>query len=1128
MRFFLRAQSGFQPLRFSVALLVAMSFVGISTAPVLAVGGVSGGISGSVVDTTTKAPITDATIVASSPSTTQTGHTDAHGAFAFPSLPTDTYTLRISSPGHETLSLQGVTVLGDQTINLDPQTLTRSLTVIGRTTGRSATSVFQPKQTLDAVTVSGQRAIVAAGKVASTDGQALALSVPGVQLTDTGRLTIRGGLAGDIGYQFDGVPATDPFLGQNQAANRVAGLGSLQIVEGAGDPTQGNVGTGTVNIVVRRGTLPPFGYIDAEVGAPAQNSQYSGEYGFATPNGRFSDYITYTQQRYMPAQNTVANVAENDANQFGISHIQNSDFINNAVFRFGRDNNQSLQFLVQARNLEEYGLAGGFTSPYYTQYQFDPYALGYGRGTGTGCAEAALAFCSPADPQPNFMPLVDLTHNSLCGSPAACAAADAEIQFFQNKIGLLPYSSPTYNGPTTVNPLVSNNPASTVKLEYDATLNATTSLEARMYNNVFRTGGTANYFSGSANPQFSYTGGNTTGYYLELDKTASDRHSLQFSVNYQLVHPIWDDYSPYDSYFLQAVGAGGLSLADFENPLNTRAPISAANPCPAGTGGCYLFSQLYPGGDPSGNGIGRVPSNGINFAGTIFREYGASIRDQWTPNTRLKLDLGLRFDGANFSQGCNQFALDPCGNPSDVPTNFLRGTVLKPHYYEPRTGIAYQFDPNDAVRFSYGRSIVYPVAQTFGTPQYNYGAQAFANVAPAPGTNTADPATWTCGSGFGSGPQYNAAHLFRCSNYGQQLYWTSDQNFDAPDVGNNEPEYDNNYDFSYSHQFHDGSSARLTTFYRRGYNVSAFSLISQVLDPTTGAPISQVFGIANVGIIKATGVELALSTRPKPVGLTGYASLTYTNELDSVPPLVGGEDSLALVSPSSLALGNIYRAGFLSPFTINAGASYKFASGFRINPILSFDRGYPTGVGLLTASGSPVGGTLIDGRYENIPATNLDSTSQPGAVDYRGSFGSFTAPQYVDPVFAGSYESPNIAATRGLPESSAAGGYLSRARANLNLDFEYQKSRNTFGVFFGNLIGSHYSEPTQNPFWQPVATGIGGPLTGTQASGNPAYRSGLPYLFGNRNVPAYAFSTSPLIEFPTNPTTVRVYYQRAL
>ncbi|MFN2461867.1 MAG: hypothetical protein ABR591_14495, partial [Candidatus Velthaea sp.] len=308
---------------------------------------------------------------------------------------------------------------------------------------------------------------------------------------------------------------------------------------------------------------------------------------------------------------------------------------------------------------------------------------------------------------------------------------------------------------------------------------------------------------------------------------------------------------------------------------------------------------------------------------------------------------------------------------------------------------------------------------------------------------------------------------------------------------------------------------------------------NQFTDANTGAITAQVFSISNLGVNRTNGLEFGLSLPDKPFGLTGYLSATYSNVFNSNPPLIAGEDVLPLVSKSSLALQNVYRAGYVSPFVINAAASYKMRNGFRINPIFNYDRGYPIGAGQLTASGSrQAAGFLIDGQYRTIVQTNLDQATVPS---YRAGYfenaytpsyrGSFTPTNYVDPVNPGNYFAPYIAATRGTPEAASAGGILSRPRLYSDLSLEYAVNKNTFGVLIHNLFGNVYSEPTLNPLYQPVATGVAGPLTGMRSQGNPASPF---FAAGTRNLPDSVFSKSPYIEIPNNPTTFRFYYQIAL
>jgi len=155
-----------------------------------------------------------------------------------------------------------------------------------------------------------------------------------------------------------------------------------------------------------------------------------------------------------------------------------------------------------------------------------------------------------------------------------------------------------------------------------------------------------------------------------------------------------------------------------------------------------------------------------------------------------------------------------------------------------------------------------------------------------------------------------------------------------------------------------------------------------------------------------------------------------------------------------------------------------------------------------------------------LPFVERSDPSTPTA-----NFDADVLANFVDPVNPGNYYSPYIAATRGTPEAATAGGVLSRPRLFTDLSVEYARNKNTFGILVHNLIGSKFSEPTLNPLYQPVATGVAGPLTGQRTQGNPASPF---YALGTRNLPDAAFGKNAYIEIPNNPTTYRFYYQLAL
>jgi hypothetical protein len=116
--------------------------------------------------------------------------------------------------------------------------------------------------------------------------------------------------------------------------------------------------------------------------------------------------------------------------------------------------------------------------------------------------------------------------------------------------------------------------------------------------------------------------------------------------------------------------------------------------------------------------------------------------------------------------------------------------------------------------------------------------------------------------------------------------------------------------------------------------------------------------------------------------------------------------------------------------------------------------------------------------FANVPQVNfgVGVTTIPGFQDQAGAP---ISTQYYDPAYSGTQLAPNIAATRGTPQTTSNGGYLWTPNLTFNLTMEYTRGRNTLGVQFNNLFGNWYNGvvPIVNPYYQPVATGISGPQT---------------------------------------------------
>jgi hypothetical protein len=1040
------------------ALLACVLFAGMVcsvVSPAFAAGGQTGIISGTVTDSATNQPIANATISAASPSGSYTGKTGSNGSFTIVGVNIDTYVISIAAPGYETYAVRGATVTGDQTLQV-PVALSKAAAVIGRVSARSATSAFQPSQTVDSYTISGARVAQTTGNPNNTNLNDVVLSAPGVTLTENGNPTIRGGSQREVGYQLDGVNFAEPFLGSNASGGLFSGLGSVQVVAGVGDASQGGLGSGVINVIPKRGTYPGTGDITLGAGGPNFDNTAGIDYGFATPNGQISNYVSLLYNKYAPYYGFFNQNSAAYGNYFGVQSRLTNQFVDNFVFKFGKDNNQSLQVLYENIERIDVGNLGGVPAPgspdalHY--YPYDPLAIG-----------VDYSLIQPAP----FTPTSD--------------------------VGV---TQPEYN--ETINTRF-------LKLEYDNNLNASTFLDIRYYN-YERLESDSQLYSLGAFQQgvgsWQQIGGPTVGMNFDLTHSFGDKVTVTLNGTYQNQHPIWNLYEPWVSGITPLVG-------DFGTPTQSCTNI------PAGDG---YVSCAYPGQNI------LAPAYGINFNNAFFQEWGVGVRVQYSPTTKLHFDFGARYEGQNQHYSSPDGNPSDINNPFDVPPQLWTANVTNPRAASPRFAVDYQLDQNDAIRASYGRSVVFLNAQNAGTPLGLYGNLAALAALP-PDTVGLTPAqiATQCGNSPSGVVPLVGSKPFPCANYLQQFYWSIDDGYDAPDAGGAGPSIYSNYDVSFSHQFKNGMALKLTPFYKFGTGLPTASLL------LTLPGGSQIFSEGSKGVNRTTGGEFSLTLADHPYGLSGFISGTYQNVLQSAPPLSNGEfNGVPQLSPATIALGDVYRAGYVAPASVRIGATYTFHDGFSITPILQISSGFPYNVGNTLAA------TLPDGTNANIPQVNFGAGT-PILLGYQNAGGTQLNTNYYDPAYSGTQLSPNIAATRGTPGSSQSGGVTWDANAQLNLTFQYKHGKDTFGVQLINVGTNGYNgtTPAVNPFYQPVATGLSGPQTGQNTcsatygtargcaaipTNTYAFTNGA-YLLTNGNVGTWQLA-------PLAPMSVSLFYRR--
>ena len=282
-------------------LLCAALFVFISIVPVptASTAGTTGVLAGYVF-VKGGSPVQAAAISATSPSQSTSTTTDATGRFVFASLIPDTYAVTVSKDGYQTVTQPGITVVADNTQNLEfalsPQVATLAKIVVSG----SVLGLLSPgtTQSVYNVTPNLSRTLSALGGGFNLNQAYSAISaVPGAfvppwQSGFNQPIFLRGGDFNEIGYELDGIPLNRSF--DNVATTNLSTFGqqALQVYTGGAPADAESHGlAGYINQVIKTGTTPGFADASAGFGGPALYNKFSLEGGGASADRRFSYYF---------------------------------------------------------------------------------------------------------------------------------------------------------------------------------------------------------------------------------------------------------------------------------------------------------------------------------------------------------------------------------------------------------------------------------------------------------------------------------------------------------------------------------------------------------------------------------------------------------------------------------------------------------------------------------------------------------------------------------------------------------------------------------------------------------------------------------------------------------------------
>ncbi len=288
-----------KPSLFRQTLAVLVLVVAFVSQETWALAGVTGGLTGSVVDATSSAPIAGAKVTVSSPSQVATATTDSAGRFSFLTLAPDTYTVSVEKDNYQPLSISGELVFADSVETVAAR-LQKSLSTIAHVTATGAGGLVKSGTTADvySVNAAGQAAAAALGGGGSLNSAYSAVaSVPGAYVIPNQNgyfqtVHIRGGDYDQVGYEFDGVPVNRSFDNYPSSSASSLGNSEVQVYTGATPANAEGAGlAGYINQVIRTGTYPGFADGQLGIGTPTFYHRAMVEAGGSTPDRLFSYYV---------------------------------------------------------------------------------------------------------------------------------------------------------------------------------------------------------------------------------------------------------------------------------------------------------------------------------------------------------------------------------------------------------------------------------------------------------------------------------------------------------------------------------------------------------------------------------------------------------------------------------------------------------------------------------------------------------------------------------------------------------------------------------------------------------------------------------------------------------------------
>jgi hypothetical protein len=169
------------------------------------------------------------------------------GSFKIPFIPSGTYTVRVNLIGYEDQTVENVKVEKGASVPISFKIKDKPLGTMPEVEVVARREVIKQKETKIGHDISGEDA-----ETLPVDNVTDLIALKAGVIARGGEMHFRGGRAGEVQYQVDGVPVRDPLVGGSVSPAALA-IENVEQIMGGLDAQYGNAQSGVVNFMTKEG-----------------------------------------------------------------------------------------------------------------------------------------------------------------------------------------------------------------------------------------------------------------------------------------------------------------------------------------------------------------------------------------------------------------------------------------------------------------------------------------------------------------------------------------------------------------------------------------------------------------------------------------------------------------------------------------------------------------------------------------------------------------------------------------------------------------------------------------------------------------------------------------------------------